>query len=122
MNEPTNPLAQRIAEQVVEYVEAELAKGLPITERGSTMHLVGHAVTRFVSAALTAQGAAPAQPQGEPCSTCGGNPASHPSGAPCICADSDWPGTMQGEVYGLRRALYAAPSEPATLHWARSQP
>lgn len=42
------------------------------------------------------------------CSTCGGDPQSHPSGKECICAGDGEAktGTRDGEVMGLRLALY----------------
>lgn len=41
------------------------------------------------------------------CSTCGGDPQSHPSGLFCVCGD----GTRDGEVDGLRKSAFEARAE-----------
>ena len=45
----------------------------------------------------------------ETCSTCGGDPQSHPSELPCVCVD----GTASGEVKGLRLAAAGVPDPRA---------
>ena len=47
------------------------------------------------------------------CGVCCGQPLR--SGRTCICAESDWPGTEQGEMQGLRKALFRAENDIARL-------